>query len=93
MERSALLLDEANDMLPTSTTDPTPDPPQRFASALGTSLAALVCASAFWATIVLPVVALALLATGVVSASLPTAVGFLALYGACAVAGHDHTPH
>ncbi|MEY7851929.1 hypothetical protein AB7C87_22315 [Natrarchaeobius sp. A-rgal3] len=50
-------------------------------------------ASAFWATIVLPILALVLLATGVVSISLLTTVSFLTAYGACAVAGHNHSPN
>ncbi|RQG98751.1 hypothetical protein EA472_16135 [Natrarchaeobius oligotrophus] len=81
-------------MLPTPNTDPqTHTAVGRLASVVGTSVVSPVRASAFWTTILLPIVALALLVTGIASVSLPTIAGFLAAYGACAIAGHNHTPH
>ncbi|WP_243641359.1 hypothetical protein [Natrarchaeobius halalkaliphilus] len=52
-----------------------------------------VRASAFWATIILPLLALVLLGTGIVSISLVTVASFVAVYGTCAIAGHNHTPN
>ncbi|WP_239639481.1 hypothetical protein [Halobiforma nitratireducens] len=52
-----------------------------------------VRAIAFWTTILLPMLAFVALATGVASITLPTAIGFLAAYSACAIVGHSHSPH
>ncbi|WP_238593324.1 MULTISPECIES: hypothetical protein [Natronobacterium] len=52
-----------------------------------------VRAIAFWLTILLPAVALVALSMGATSVSPPTVVGFLAAYSACAIIGHDHSPH
>ncbi|RQG90991.1 hypothetical protein EA473_19405 [Natrarchaeobius chitinivorans] len=77
---------------------PNPDPPahttaRHLASTVSESIMSPLRASAFWATIALPLLALVLLVAGVVSISLLTTAGFLAAYGACAIAGHNHTPN
>ncbi|SDQ53287.1 hypothetical protein [Natronobacterium texcoconense] len=65
---------------------------RRVASVVSESVVFPIRAIAFWTTILLPVCALVMLAVGVASVTLPTAIGFLAVYSACAIAGHNHTP-
>ncbi|MCW8171997.1 hypothetical protein FYC77_10085 [Natrialba swarupiae] len=77
----------------TSNPDPHVHAGPTDASSVSESVVSPLRASAFWATIALPIVALVLLATGTVSVSLLTTVSFLTAYGTCAVAGHNHSPN
>ncbi|MFP8951953.1 hypothetical protein ACLI4Z_03120 [Natrialbaceae archaeon A-arb3/5] len=80
-------------MLPTPNTNLHTRTTTDVASTVTDSVVSPLRASAFWATVILPILALVLVATSVVSISLLSTAGFLATYGVCAIIGHNHTPH
>ncbi len=85
---------EARTMLPTPNTDPhAGSTAHQLANTVSQSILSTLRASAFWATILLPVLALVLVVTGIVTITLLSSAGFLAMYSACAIAGHSHTPY
>ncbi|WP_141466643.1 hypothetical protein [Salinadaptatus halalkaliphilus] len=48
--------------------------------------------TAFWTTVLLPVLVPLLVVVGIVTMTPSAAVGFLGAYCACAVLGHNHSP-
>lgn len=87
--------DETKPMMSSSNTDHRARGPtaQRVVSVVTESVAVPVRVIAFWMTVLLPVLALLLVVTGLASVTFSTAVGFLVLYSACAITGHDHDPN
>lgn len=82
-------MSSANTTVPSSPSFPG-SRPRELLNGAGTLLVDSVRAIAFWATVLVPIVALAAVASGLASTNPTALLGLLAIGGLSAILGHEH---